>query len=92
MGRSEAMKIFISFGQCSTSQFCRSNGINQRKHSHPIHPLAIFARYSAIRLLSFGMLQGKLKSCTARKFDELKAELSSILRRIPEAELITAFY
>jgi hypothetical protein len=37
------------------------------------------------------MLKGNLKNCTARTFDELSQEVNSILRRIPEAELISVF-
>jgi hypothetical protein len=39
----------------------------------------------------FGILKEKLKNCTARTFDELKQEVDSILRSIPEAELMSVF-
>jgi hypothetical protein len=39
----------------------------------------------------FGMLKERLKNCTARTFDELKQEMDSILRSIPETELISVF-
>jgi hypothetical protein len=39
----------------------------------------------------FGMLKEKFKNCNERKFDELKQEVDSILRSIPEAELISLF-
>jgi hypothetical protein len=35
------------------------------------------------------MLQEKLKNGIARRFDELNQEVDSILRSIPEAELIS---
>jgi hypothetical protein len=38
-----------------------------------------------------GILQEKLKNCTARTYDQLKQEMNSILTRIPEAELISVF-
>jgi hypothetical protein len=41
--------------------------------------------------IRFGMLKEKLKNCPARMFDELKQEATSILRSIPEAELISVF-
>jgi hypothetical protein len=37
----------------------------------------------------FGRLQEKLENWITRTFDELKQEMDSILRSIPEAELIS---